>query len=47
MINQVNYVVILFGEPGSVIVGWLEGVEVVHNDLLDNLKITWEIGQFQ
>ena len=29
MINQVNYVVILFGEPESVIVGWLEGVDVV------------------
>ena len=47
MINQVNCVVILFGEPGSVSVGWLEGVDVVHNDLLDNLKSTWEIAQFQ
>ena len=47
MINQVNYVVILFGEPGLVIVGWLEGVEVVHHDILDNLKSTWEIAQVQ
>ena len=47
MINQVNYVVILFGEPGSVSVGWLDCVDVVHNDLLDNLKNTWEIAQFQ
>ena len=47
MINQVNSIVILFEEPGSVIVVWLDCVDVVHNDLLDNLKSTWEITQFQ
>ena len=47
MINQVNCVVILFGEPGSVSVGWLDCVDVVHHDLLDTLKSTWEIPQFQ